>query len=550
MSYINTREGGFFLLRGPILVLTVIFSSIFQISCTDPEICTDVKESSRSYENIAVRTIRLRHSSVSLVDEVSRLELSRQPQHFEGSAQLQLLDQNKDILFEKSVQSFKEAHQKLGFEIIKQGDPMQIAMLDHFFDDQIVDVKIPATAQSQFLRVLEKNFSEVSKPATTAPNMLELSLKDFKPETTELALPNFQNAIVTPLHFSGSQKNRLNIAILADGYLQEDLDQFGKESKELTEHLLEQSPFKEYKDYLNLWSIFIPSKERGAKCDDGKNENRKNVFGSVFPVACINAVFGTSYSDRAPMQTNGRAIRAALNLVGDDIEVEPFILINSKKSGGAAILWATQTNVVRPSIFPHELGHSFGNLADEYVADSDLCYWFNLFKPNISLAGNSRQDVKWNQWIQQDTPIPTPDTNVFAQITGLFQGASNCPTVFYRPARTCKMKESHRSYCAICKEQLVLRLYDFVRPFEGKLISHKLDDGSYEFSAPLIRSEFLTRWLVDNREVVRAPSYKPLVAYLPKGKHAVRLEVMDPSSFVRKDLCHLAEAQSIEVTVE
>ena len=75
--------------------------------------------------------------------------------------------------------------------------------------------------------------------------------------------------------------------------------------------------------------------------------------------------------------------------------------------------------------------------------------------------------IKWNQWIDAATPVPTFST--VNGVPGLYEGAAYCDTGLYRPTFDSKMRSLNRPFEAINTEQLLKRIYNLVDPIDDRL---------------------------------------------------------------------------------
>lgn len=254
--------------------------------------------------------------------------------------------------------------------------------------------------------------------------------------------PNFK------VHYSGEPNHKLDIVFVPEGYSENEMDKFKNDCKRFAECLFEYSPFKENKDKINIWGIEAPSPESGTDIP-GKN---------VWVRTLLNSHFYTFDSERYLMTTDYHAIRdIAANAPNDQI----FILVNTSKYGGGGIYnYYNVTSVdhqASKQVFIHEFGHGLAGLADEYGNDptyqdfypSDVEPW----EPNITTLVNF--EGKWKKLVEDNTPIPTPDEEIYRDKIGAFEGAGYVPKGVYRPTHNSIMRAfSSNEFNIVCKEVL------------------------------------------------------------------------------------------------
>lgn len=140
-----------------------------------------------------------------------------------------------------------------------------------------------------------------------------------------------------------------------------------------------------------------------------------------------------------------------------------ILLYNDPQYGGSGgTISISSTNPSAPEVVVHEVGHSFGGLADEYDYE-DLA---GREAPNAT-AQTVRELIRWNDWILPSTPVPTPETSPYYDLIGLFEGAVYHTTGWYRPKFDCKMKALNVPFCSVCSEQLVISEYSYLSPLES-----------------------------------------------------------------------------------
>jgi hypothetical protein len=214
-------------------------------------------------------------------------------------------------------------------------------------------------------------------------------------------------------------------------------------------------------------------------------------------------------------------------------------------SGGAVAVASTNTLVVE--LVLHELGHSFGLLADEYDTDPELCESsLEPAEPNVTKEID-RSSIKWNVgggppngWIDLATPIPTANTS--PGIVGVYEGARYCTDGMFRPTFDSKMRTLERPYEQVNTEQLVRRIYNWVSPVDSSeplasMVTLSSGD-SQEFKVQIPRpatSALDVTWRVDGQIAATGPQFIYSSAGLPSASQIVEVTVEDLTPWVRDD---------------
>jgi hypothetical protein len=120
-----------------------------------------------------------------------------------------------------------------------------------------------------------------------------------------------------------------------------------------------------------------------------------------------------------------------------------LILSNTPYYGGSGGSYATSTlENSSPEITAHELGHSFGGLADEYYAgDAYARETFNMTRETDTSL------VRWKNWLGYND-------------IGIYQNSG----LWYRPHNNCKMRFLNRPYCNVCSQTIVESIHSRVNP--------------------------------------------------------------------------------------
>lgn len=232
--------------------------------------------------------------------------------------------------------------------------------------------------------------------------------------------PSFQ------VHFSGEPSNNLDIVFLPEGYSIEEMEKFQKDCERFANYLFEYSPFKEYKNKINIWGVKAPSLESGTDIP-GKNLWKQTV---------LNTRFYTFDSERYLTTQDFFTVRdIAANAPYDQI----YILVNTEKYGGGGIYnfynLTSVDNERSKQVFIHELGHGFGGLADEYASDNTYLDYYPLdvepWEVNITTLVDF--DSKWKDLLDDGVPIPTPVEEKYKNKIGVFEGGGYTNKGVFRP---------------------------------------------------------------------------------------------------------------------
>ena len=245
---------------------------------------------------------------------------------------------------------------------------------------------------------------------------------------------------VTPHRYmlqSGNEKDCIDVAILAEGYTEKEMDIFYQDAQRTCESLFSYEPFRSMKE--NLW------KE-----------------------TAVHSHFDTFYSDRYLTTSRVKSIHNAL--AGIPYE-HIIILANTDVYGGGGIYNSyTLTTAHHPMFKPvvvHEFGHSFGGLADEYFYEDDVMtdtYPLDVepWEQNISTRVNFAS--KWKDMLPSDTPIPTPIAERKKYPVGVYEGGGYSAKGIYRPAYDCRMKTNgYPEFCPVC-QRAIRRMIEFYVP--------------------------------------------------------------------------------------
>ena len=247
----------------------------------------------------------------------------------------------------------------------------------------------------------------------------------------------------------GKPEQCIDVAILAEGYTEEEMDTFYKDAEIACESLFAHEPFKSMKKRFNIVAVASASQDSGVSIPR-LGQWKHTAFSSHF---------STFYSDRYLTTSRLKSVHDAL--AGIPYE-HIIILANTDEYGGGGIynsytLTTAHHAEFRPVVV-HEFGHSFGGLADEYFYDDDVMNdtypldvepWEQNVSTRVDLGSN------WENIIPEGTPIPTPIEETGKYPTGVYEGAAYSAKGIYRASYNCRMRTNeYPTFCPVCQRAL------------------------------------------------------------------------------------------------
>lgn len=200
-------------------------------------------------------------------------------------------------------------------------------------------------------------------------NISEAKLANFDKKNIELGDVN-----VVPLQVTGPAKDRLNLIIFGDGYTADEMDKFRADVDRNQNVQWSVEPFRSYRNYFNVYMVETPSKDSGISCDpDDGNIRRDTVFNLQYANECPadelarGVTFGPGGA-AARDEIIEKYIAPELGIPANAQNIQTLTIGNTFTYGGIGGVHATTTggSPQGPLVSLHELGHSLGNLADEY----------------------------------------------------------------------------------------------------------------------------------------------------------------------------------------
>lgn len=287
-------------------------------------------------------------------------------------------------------------------------------------------------------------------------------------------LASAQKFDIDTIHYAGTNEKRINLVVLPDGYQSFELGKFIEDSKKFTNAFFNESPFKEYKNYFNVYAIKVPSNQSGAKHPG----NASDVTEPVHPIEVVDNYFGSTFDayniHRLLVPMNNVAIS---NVLADNFPIydQVVVLVNTPYYGGSGGIYATgSTESSSNEVMLHEIGHSFSTLADEYYAGDQ----YVVERVNMTQQNDSTK-VKWKNW------IGIKGTGIFQHCCG---GKSSS---WYKPHTSCKMQLLGKEFCPVCTEGIIEKIHSITSPIDTySPISLSVQENSYpiNFNVELIKT--------------------------------------------------------------
>jgi hypothetical protein len=242
----------------------------------------------------------------------------------------------------------------------------------------------------------------------------------------------------------GPSANRLDVVFMGDGYKLADQKSFAKSMQDLPKVFEDETLFREYFSYLNFLAVHLVSEEGGA---DG--------YGRTYKTALEAEIVGDAKSE-AYVRANADKVASML---GEVPEHDGITLVFVRSGGMGTAHAATATlGKVAPDFLLTGWGYAFADLGNEFAAD----YGFQGQSdgeeyPNTSTTDDPKR-VPWAHWLEAK-----------ARGVGVYKGANGrLKGAWKSSSKGCIMGEADaRNFCIVCREALLLRLYDFVDPIDS-----------------------------------------------------------------------------------
>lgn len=258
-----------------------------------------------------------------------------------------------------------------------------------------------------------------------------------------------------------------NIAVIAEGYTESNMHEFRNfVQNEIVGGAFAQDLFAEIRSAFNMVRIELVSLDSGVsqrRYDEKgtpSDSSDDTIDSETYKNTRLGYIFSGSWAHcwmEPSTDTNARTVRALSRFMPN----WDFVIVVMNESGFGGCRRGTTLAVTQGvdwATVGHELGHSLGDLADEYSKEGRTFSGTTYARVNCSVTAD-RSTLKWVDKVDASTPLPTTTSNVPSgwdenQDVGAFEGCGTYRNGLFRPVIECRMNQNRPPFCPICAEQL------------------------------------------------------------------------------------------------
>ena len=309
-----------------------------------------------------------------------------------------------------------------------------------------------ATEEATRIRKSFENVFLVPMPSVSVD--ITVSLYDFKAREVASLTHPFEpgDILIRPVEDpgyesryllrSGSAKDCIDVAILAEGYTAAEKETFFSDAQATVDAILAHEPFAALQDRFNFIAVAAISEDGGVSIP------REGIWKDTV----VGSHYDTFYTERYLTTPNVQAIHDAL--AGVPYE-HVIILANCDTYGGGGIYNSYTLTTAHHKLFKqvvvHEFGHSFGGLADEYFYDDQ---YVDYYCPEVE---------PWEQNITTMADFPSKwQDMVRSQEAGIYEGGGYMSKGVWRSSEDCRMRTNDaKEFCPVCRRAIerMIRFY-------------------------------------------------------------------------------------------
>ncbi len=220
--------------------------------------------------------------------------------------------------------------------------------------------------------------------------------------------------------------------------------------------LLNFTPFDEFDDVINVYTYWVAS------------QHGTQAFTQYPQWANMNTAFSVYCNSTGGFQPGNIGMDAkayARQLIPNANQLVPIVMVHDPLNAmranayfhfGRVLLSAEDHRA--GAVLIHELGHSVGNLWDEYIYQGASGRPYSEPGAANATIETDLAQVKWNQFITGTPPVPTPS---YYDGYGLFEGAAWYTKGIYHPTDYSMMRSTNYPFFAVNEKRLRQVLQSF-----------------------------------------------------------------------------------------
>ncbi len=388
-----------------------------------------------------------------------------------------------------------------------------------------LNVDLPRVSEAQTVELYQPTFAEDGSYELKKIHAIKLDPTILKSDVQYV--PGVGRATVKQIYRGGDANKKVDMVILGDGYTSAERGKFDRQARDIVSKFFQVQPFKEYKSYFNIYQVSKDSRQSGATKG---YDRRDTAYGCYYSCNSLRRLICCD-QNKEDQVLNYNYMPNRQPLAKAEMI---FVLVNDNEYGGSGGRIATaSTNQASLNLVLHEIGHSFGKLADEYDTGGYACDYSRYSQANIDSGYRNRQNVKWAKWIGQN------DGN--GGRVDVVMGA--CYSTLFRSSQDSKMKTLSKNFNPVCVEEFVRRIYRAapaftkVNPSTSKTV--RCSSGcttrfSVQVQKPATHSLKL-QWTVDRRSKGNRKRVSLDLRAMGNGRHTVSVTASDRTPMVRSD---------------
>ncbi|MFI9360193.1 M64 family metallopeptidase [Kitasatospora sp. NPDC053057] len=241
---------------------------------------------------------------------------------------------------------------------------------------------------------------------------------------------------------TGAPSNRITLVLLGDGYTADEQELFRQQADKTWHALMDIEPFRTYQGFFNIRRVEVISPVSGIVETESRGHN---------PATPLGMHFWCEGTARLLCADEDATARYAGEGGGPQYLIA---LANSTEYGGAGGTGVTTLAGGSPDagrIIQHEIGHTVGDLGDEYDSAPDDADYPNL--STLNADDMRKKQTKWWRWLGAVSPDGAGTVGAYRSANGL-----------YRPTPDSVMRTLGSGYNLPSREAIIEELYRRIRP--------------------------------------------------------------------------------------